>query len=317
MNGIKIKAPKGQELLIFLFFLLVSCCLWLMLTLNRYYETDIDFTVKVTNIPDKAGFVSSDEAVVRVTVKDVGMTIMNYGLETFLPVNIDYKELKENAGTLAIPVASIVKRIEGQLRSTTTIVQCTPDSLFFYTRRSARLFPVKVEGVAVGARQYFVDDIKSRPDSVLVFAPSSITDTLSYVRTQYFEQRELRDTTTLDAMLIHNSQMECMPSVVKVVIPVTPYAEKSFELPVIGVGFPDNMTLKTFPSRVKVVADVSLSNFDDVSAKDFEVIVNYDDVSGDDVAERVKLGLLKYTDSVLDVRIVPSEVEYLIDVVNK
>ena len=49
------KKLKGSSLLPFLFFLLVSCCLWLSLVLNEDYETDIPFSVSILNVPEGDG----------------------------------------------------------------------------------------------------------------------------------------------------------------------------------------------------------------------------------------------------------------------
>lgn len=315
MDKLKIKFPSGREMLLFLFFLLVSCCLWLMLTLNRNYETDIDFIVYIRNIPENAGFVSADESKLTVRVRDNGTTLMNYSLEQFLPVTVDYSELKNERGRLTLPVKKLKKRIEGQLQSSTSLMLYQPDTLVYYTREGAHRVPVRINATLSAARQYAVDSIKVIPDSVLVFAPSSVIDTLRYVSTRFFERGELRDSAIVDVELMNIPDVACVPSEVKVVIPVTPYAEKSYELPIAAVGFPDSMRLKTFPSHATVFADVSLARYEQVKADAFEVAVVYDEIEGG--AERVKLRLMRSSDAVRNVRLVPDEVEYLIDIENK
>lgn len=308
----KIKAPSGSELLLFLFFLLVSCCLWLMLTLNQHYETDISFPVHVKNVPEDAGFSYFEDNTIDVRVRDRGATLMNYSFEPFLPIIIDYSELHNKKGRLTISVSSLKKRIEGQLLSSTGMIAMHPDTLTYYTRESAQNYPVKTDITVKAARQYAVGEIKTIPDSVLVFAPLSVTDTLRYISTQHIEQEELRDTLTIDAKLIYADNVECHPQHVKVVVPITPYTEKTFEIPIQGVNFPAEYTLKTFPSRAKIVTNVNMSQLGKITADDFEVGVDYNDaISG--TSDRLKLRLLKSPSTVNDIRIVPAEVEYLIE----
>ena len=300
--------------MLFLAFLLVSCFFWLMLTLNRNYEADIDFDVVVNNVPEDAGFVYSGNNVVTMRVRDRGTALINYKVHNFSPIRIDYRELKNRRGRLVMPVVHLKKRIEQQLLSTTSMLMHYPDTLYYYNRQSTKRFPVKVNANILGARQYYVDGVYTIPDSVLVFASESLTDTLQFIYTDFFSKEELRDSITLEIPLQQPPGVKCVPSTVKVVAPVIPYAEKTFELPVKGAGFPLNMRLKTFPATVKVVMNVSVEKYDKVKAKDFEIVVNYSDIVNN--VERVKLTLSKVPSYVRDVRIVPDEVEFLIDIDN-
>ena len=60
------KKLKGNNLFPFLFFLLVSCCLWLLQVLNEDYETDIPFSVSILNVPEGIELVDGNEAEVLV-----------------------------------------------------------------------------------------------------------------------------------------------------------------------------------------------------------------------------------------------------------
>ena len=283
-----------------------------MLTLNRNYETDIDFIIYIRNIPEDAGFVSSDETPLTIRVRDNGNTLINYSLEQFLPITVDYSELKNERGRLTLPVKQLKRRIEGQLQSSTSIIMYQPDTLVYYTRDNAQSIPVRVNGKISSARQYSVDELRVIPDSVLVFAPSAVMDTLRYLSTEFFEREGLRDSAIVNVELKGIPNVRSVPSEVKVIIPVSPYAEKSFDLPITSMGFPDSMRLKTFPSHAKVYTDVSLARFDRVNAESFKLVVNYEDITTG--TDRVKLHLVHSTDSVRNVRIVPDEVEYLIDI---
>ena len=300
--------------MLFLAFLLVSCFFWLMLTLNRNYEADIDFDVVVKNVPADAGFVSSGDSIVTIRVRDRGTALINYKMNKFSPIAIDYRELKSRRGRLVMPVVLLKKRAEEQLLSTTSMLMHYPDTLYYYNRESTRRFPVKVNASLAGARQYYVEGVYTIPDSVLVFASEEVTDTLQCISTDFFSREELRDSITLEVPLQQPKGVKCLPSKVQVIVPTIPYAEKSFELPVNAVGFPLNMRLKTFPTTVKVLMNVSVSRYDKVKAKDFEVAVNYSDVFNN--SERVKLSLTKAPSYVRDIRIVPEEVEFLIDLGN-
>lgn len=312
MNKFNLKFFTGSEFFLFLFFLLVSCCLWLMLTLNQDYETEITIPVQIKQIPENAGFSSSGEEMVRIRVRDRGTTLINYTFSSFLPVTVDYSELHNSRGRLSLPVATLKKRIEGQLLSSTNVQSWQPDTFYYYTRESALRVPVKLNGTFTVARQYTAGTPALLPDSVWVYAPASVADTLNFISTEFFEYAELRDSLCADVSLVIPDGVQCVPDKTALVIPVSPFAEKSFELPVMAVGFPKDFRLKTFPSYAKVVVNVSMAEYDKVSEDDFEIGVNYSDVA-DGSKVRAKLHLLSSPSTVKEVRIIPGEVEYLIE----
>lgn len=312
LSKLNLKFLTGSEFFLFLFFLLVSCCLWLMLTLNQDYEAEITVPVQIKQIPENAGFSSSGEETVCVRVRDRGTTLINYIFASFLPVTVDYSELHNNRGRLFLPVSSLKKRIEGQLLSSTDVQSLQPDTFYYYTRESALRVPIKLNGAFTVARQYTAGTPLLIPDSVWVYAPSSVADTLSFISTEQFEYKELRDSLFTDVALVIPEGIKCVPDRAALVVPVSPFAEKSFELPIMAVGFPENYRLRTFPSYAKVVVNISMAEYDKITEDDFEIGVNFSDVADSDEV-RAKLHLLAFPSTVKGIRIVPSEVEYLIE----
>lgn len=304
-------ALNGRDMLLFLFFVLVSCCLWLMMTLNRDYETDVKFSISVKEVPEDISFSSQDEELI-VRVSDRGTTLMNYKLETFLPISVNYSELINKKGRLTLPVSVLQKRIKKQLRSSTSILSISPDTLLYYTEESAVKYPVVFNGDVKPARQYALGDITVSPDSVWVFAPAQVTDTLKMISTDFYSKEDLRDTLHITLPLASSGNVSCNPGEVSVVIPVYPYTQKSFELPVYGIDFPETYRLRTFPSRVQVKLNVNLDDYKLINADDFEVGISYLDIYGSE-SNRAELKLLRAPSQASDVKIVPSVVEYIIE----
>lgn len=306
-----ISAPAGRDMLLFLFFVLVSCCLWLMLTLNRDYETNVTLKITVKEVPGDVSFSSQDEELI-LRVRDRGTTLMNYKVEGFMPVSINYSEFTNRGGRLTLPAKALYKRLNKQLNSSTEILSVYPDTLLCYTKESAVKYPVVFNGIASPARQYAVGDIAIEPDSVWVFAPALVADTLTCILTDFMEKYELRDTLRVKLPLAFGDNISCNPAEVDVTIPVYPYTQKSFELPVHGIDFPETYRLRTFPPRVTVKMNVKSDDYNHVSSDDFEVGISYLDIYGSDnnIAE---LKLLRAPSWAKEVMIVPSTVEYIIE----
>ena len=100
---------KENSLFTFLFFLLVSCCLWLLQVLNEDYETDIPFNVTVQNIPDNVELVDKDDIEFGVRLHDRGTALLRYKFGHSRSVAVDYSEFRKQNGVLSLPV-SVLKR---------------------------------------------------------------------------------------------------------------------------------------------------------------------------------------------------------------
>ncbi len=283
-----------------------------MLTLNKEYETDIKFDVVIKDVPENVTFSSNEDEVV-MRVRDYGTTLMNYKLGSFIPLTVDYSELINKKGRLSLPVTMLRKRAKKYLQSSTRILSYSPDTLVYYTEASAVKFPVSLKGEFSPARQYALGDVVLSPDSVWVFAPLRVVDSIKSISTVPTVRDELRDTLVFTVPLdVPEAVNRCTPSEVVVTVPVYPYAQKSFKLPIMGVDFPDTYKLRTFPSDVQVMLNVSMDNYNKISAEDFEVGVSYLDVF-DSESTNAKVKLLRAPSYATDVVVVPAEVGYIIE----
>lgn len=312
---LKIKDNKfipGKEFLLFLFFFLISCSLWLMMTLNKYYETDIEIPLRVKKIPEDIHAVSMEKEIISIKIKDRGTVLFNYKTRNFLPITIDYNDFQKQNGKLTLPTTSLKKELTGQLATSTEILSFTPDSITYYTQTSSQKFPVEISGQISSATQYEIGDITINPDSVWVFGPESATDTMIFVYTEAIEKTELRDSVSLTVNLQEKNGVKYSTNQVDIRIPVTPYTEKSFEIDIKGMGFPASYNLKALPSKAKVLFNVNVVQIDSVKASDFAIGIMYGDIHGNK-SERAKLTLIKHPDNVRNIRIIPNEVEYIIE----
>ena len=312
---LKIKNKKllpGREFLLFLFFFLVSCSLWMMMTLNKYYETEIEIPLRVKKIPDDTYAVSTGNNNITLKIKDRGTVLLNYKMQTFLPVTAEYNDFRKQNGTLSLSTNALKKQIEGQLSSSSEILAISPDSIIYYTQESTQKYPVEIDGEISSAIQYEIGDIKITPDSVWVFGPQTATDTINFIYTENIEKKELRDSLSFDIKLRNTKGVKYNPEKVNIKIPVTPYTEKTFTADIKGIGFPSAYKLKAFPSKAKITFNVNIVQIDSIQEKDFSLGIMYGDILNNK-SDRVKLTLLKSPENVRDIRIIPNEVEYLIE----
>ena len=309
-------SKKSREFLIFLFFVFVSFSFWLLQVLNDDYETELSIPLRMKNVPENVVMTSELPSEVRVGVRDRGTVLVNYLLgQTFYPVTVDFEEYAadQKGGQVRIPAMSLSRRIAGQLNQSTKVSAVKPDTLdFIYTRGKAKKVPVELQGNVKAERPYYISDILFSPESVMVYAPKNILDTITAARTQPVELERIADTTRQRVSFEPIKGAKFVPNFDDLTFLVDVYAEKSVEVSVRGVNCPTDKLLRTFPSRVHVSFQVGLSQFKDITAEDFDVVVDYAKMDGGK-EEKCRPILVRAPHNVNHIRITPTEIDYLIE----
>lgn len=307
---------KNREFLIFLFFFALSAVFWLLQTLNETFETEVVVPLKLNNVPSNLIITSDLPDELHVTVQDKGSILMKYLYgQPLTPVTVDYKnyDFGGMAGRVQVQEAEVRRAIAAQLFSSTRIQSIKPDTLeFFYNRGLKKKVPVLISGVIEPAQQYYLRHVVAKPDSVVVFAPSSILDTLQAAYTQNFYQAGLVESKNLQIPVRPIRGAKFIPDVLDVQIDVDIYTEKTVEVPIVGVNFPADKDLRTFPSKVKVTFKVGSKSYKSITSDDFVLVISYEELINNE-SSKIPLHLKSIPEGVSSVRIHPSEVDYLLE----
>ncbi len=307
-------SKKSREFLIFLFFVFVSFCFWLLQVLDDEYETELTVPLRMKNVPENVVMTSELPSELRIGVKDRGTVLVNYLLgQTFYPVTLDFSEYVGKGNQIRIHSSELTKRITGQLGQSTKILSVRPDTLeFIYTQGKGKKVPVKLQGEVKPERQYYISGITYSPDSVMVYAPRAILDTITAAYTEPLEEEQVSDTVRRRVQLSQMKGVRFTPSYSDVTLMVDIYAEKTVEVPVRGIDFPIGKVLRTFPSKVQVTFQVGLGHFKDITADDFALEVNYKDLETKS-DEKCRPVLTVLSQHVNHARINPKEIDYIIE----
>lgn len=305
---------NSREFLIFLFFVFVSFCFWLLQVLNDDYETEFSIPLRLKNVPSEVVLTSELPSELKVGVKDRGTVLANYLLgHTFYPVTLNFDDYAGKGSHVQIPVAALTKKISGQLNQSTKLLTIKPDTLgFIYTTGKAKQVPVKLQGKVALDRQYYVSDVMYSPDSVTVYAPQEILDTITAAYTEPVSFENVTDTIRHRVHLAKVKGAKFVPSFNDVTILVDIYAEKTVEVPIRGVNFPPDKMLRTFPSKAQVTFQVGLSHFKTITAEDFFIGVTYESLLNNK-GEKCPITLKSVPRHVNHARLNPKEVDYIIE----
>ena len=303
----------NRNFLVFLFFLAMSASFWLFLALNDEYERDFSVSVKLRGVPENVVITTNLPPAFHVVLKDRGSQLLHYEYAGLPTLTFDFKNYDQQSGHVVLSLSDVTKVLIQKLPITTKLVSYKPDKLEYYFNNGLNVrLPVQLRASLKAERLYGISSVRVIPDSVTVYASQGILDTLSGAATVpiYLSNLSESQERRIDLAKVRGVKFE--PASVKLRINVDQMTEKTVLVPVKWVNFPASKTLRTFPSKVKIIFQVGMSMYRKITADDFTLVVNYADLLKE-TDGNVHLSLKSIPVGVSHVRIVPNDVDFLIE----
>ena len=308
---------KGRDMLLFAFFFVVSLGFWLLQKLNDTFEADIRVPLELVGVPDGTIITSPLPSEVSVTVRDRGTNLFHYmqRSKSLTPIRLDFSVYDNGsaAGKITVSPADIQRAFQQQMLSSTQVQQLRPSKFeFHYNRGVCRRLPVKYTGSISTVRQNYLQKVTINPDSVMVYAPSTILDTMRYAYTVRHDITGLTKTGTYNIPLVSVVGMKSIPEAIQLTAHVDYYTEQTVSVPVVGLNFPADIRLKTFPAKVTIKYRVGASDAAKIKPDSFALVATYEELYNND-RQKFTLQLKSIPHGVSNVRIYPREIDYLLE----
>lgn len=269
---------KGNNLVVFLFFLLVSCSLWFTLTMKRIYETDISVSVRVENVPSGVKLENGGVIPAYVQVRGEGSDLFGYLFNDGIELTADYSEFNRNGGRLSLPSGMIRSRIVENLGAGLSFKSFQADSLVALVCRTTAVVPVKKNRldlkVADGCELVTVE---YEPSEVRVTAFVDEISSIKEVMTPALVCEGLERDTVFELTFMPGKYIDVKPEKVQVRVDVSRYVDRTLSVPVEYVKFPSEVNLGFLPQEVEVEFEVLDAVAKDIKAADFSVQLRFDD----------------------------------------
>jgi hypothetical protein len=301
------------DFLVFLLFLAITFFFWWSQTMNQNYDTSMKVPVQLTGIPDDIRVTSPPVSQISVSLSGKGAALRKSGrIGGRHVLMIDGSTFLMNQGHASLSTQSLRDSISALIPSSVIIRSVEPDSLTYqYARQRTVMLPVEFGGSTESQDQFFLERIEFTPDSVQ--ARILLSDTLLHSITV-----DAGTITLSSDTVVKTVALKPVPDVlfstddVRMTVIAQQYTEKSIEVPVLGVNFPEYLTLKSFPSKAVVTVWVKMSEYDRVGPEDFQIVVDYNDIAGRDVS-KAPLHIYSQPANVRNVRLQTRTVDFLME----
>lgn len=269
---------KGNNLVVFLFFLLVSCSLWFTLTMKRIYETDISVSVRVENVPSDVKLENGGVIPAHVQVRGEGSSLFGYLFNDGIELTADYSEFIRHGGRLTLPSGMVRSRIVEQLGAGLSFKSFQTDSLVAMVCRTTAVVPVKKNrldlNVAPGCE---LVSVEYEPSEVRVTAFVDEIASIKDVQTPALVCDGLERDTVFELTFLPGEYVDVKPEKVLVRVDISRYVNRTLAVPVEYVKFPSEVDLGFLPQEVNVEFEVLDAKAENINAADFSVQLRFDD----------------------------------------
>lgn len=308
-------SKTNREFLIFLFFLALSGAFWLMMRLNETYEDEVRIIVRYTNVKKNAVLTSGETDTLRVTISDKGFNILSYVYgQAHRPIEIDFADYAQADGTGTVSSGDIKKIITSDLLASAKIISVKPDKLvFYYNNGESKRVPVHFKGSATTHQLYFLSGKHISPDSVTIYASRQKLDSIKAVYTEEHHYSDLNDTLIVTTMLAPIRGVKTVPDRVTMTFVTDVLSEVRInDIPIMGINMPEDKVLRTFPAKTGVNFVTGMKQYQNLSAKDFRVVADYNQFS-QDPSQKCSIYIADMPDGISNARLDVTQVDYLIE----
>lgn len=318
---IKVQINGQQQLIVFLFFLALSTLFWLMQSLNKEnYVTSISYPVNYNNFPSNKVLISKLPQRLILEIRGNGYALLNYKISPRLDkVNFDFNtfslnKINNNTQSFYTLTRYTKQDWEEKFKHKVEIIDIKPDTLkFTFSDKVGKVLKVYPNTHIVPAKSFmFNNPIYTSPDSIQVYGPLAIIDTLQYVKTLFTEKLDVNDSVRQKVKLKKYQFLTYDVSEVDLVAPVEEFTETDITIPIEIVNVSDTISVKIFPSSVTVGFQVPLSKYEQVNNKMFRAQVLYQPENFN-LSSRLKIQLVKIPDFISNPVLKRNTVEYLIE----
>ncbi len=269
------KVNKGHEFLVFLVFLLVSFCLWLLKVSSEIFETNIAMGVVVEKMPE--GLELQDNKIeLEVGVRVKGSKLLTYMFGKECSIEIPYSDFTDNDGVLTVETSKLTNKVEAALPADFAFRFFEEEELVAHIKTESVLLPVKFESNIVAGKNVEYGGIELVPGKVLVTAPPSMLEEMDSVLFKAGTKINVARDSILTYTLPRKKYTTYEPSVLTAKVKATPYSKVSVMRKLWVEDIPLNhiASLYGLPDSVKLTYLMPPSMAEKVDKGHFRVSVN-------------------------------------------
>lgn len=297
--------------------LLITAVVWLFVALSETKSFPLKVGLIYTGYDEAQYAVVQVDTVLLLTVESNGFNaIGHYISKNGRTLNIDVSS--DRRLRKAISVRNVLDTIKPQLsyRGVKRIT-ANKDSLYLVLKPMERkaFRPNLTDVEFTFAEQYgLCGEPKLSPDTIFLYGSEESLSRIGQLRLVPSSFNNISEDATFEVAIdtAWKKYPDVKPSVdkVRIFVPIEPYTERVFELPVVVSGSDSTVRMNIYPSKVAVTAWIPQRSFSQISNEMFLATVDYADVLAG--SHMLEVRLSKFPSIARVKKVEPAEIQYVI-----
>lgn len=302
---------KRANAKVFLFFLIFSMVLWLLLQFSKTYTEVLEVPITYEEYP-KDKLIEDGGDKIRMEVEQNGFQLAWFNF--FKPnVIVNLSELPADSVALYYNLLEHRAELGRRLSIDMTKAEFLDKQLKIpYNLKSVKKVPIDSRVKINYAPGYSSETPPTlTPDSVTISGPKAILDSITEVSTEAALKSNIsKNLTTSIKLKSLDPAVTLYDDNVQLRLEVQKFTEQKMSIPLTLVNAPQGASINLFPPTIEITFMVSVEKYDLVKTQDFEVICDYSEISDD---QNFFIPQLKASpDFVKNVILSPKKIHYLI-----
>ncbi|MCP4442136.1 MAG: hypothetical protein GY810_24765 [Aureispira sp.] len=288
----------------------IAFVFWLFTKLSYEYKSAITVNIEYNVASDKI-FTNPPPQVLDIDIGGTGWDLLGVhfaGDERVVEIDATKNEIQ------SINSLSLKKKIDPFV-SDARILDIHPTSIELQTEEIAsKEIPIVLDvHIDLAAQHHFADSASIVPRYVKVKGPASIVRDIDKWYTNPVIDQNVKNSfeRKVELKTHSNGNIVFEPNEVVCSGVVEQITEKRMEIPIVIQNAPDSVLLILLPERIEVSCIVGLSDYERLSANDFEATVDFDEV---DLykEQHIRIRLKKYPSFATQIQYSPKKADYII-----
>lgn len=308
---------KNKKIKVFLFFMILSSIIWLLIELSKSYITPVVFDVEYTDMPSGKLVQKKPISEMKVAIKAPGFTLIKYKIKKH-KILLNLKNISKTKTVYYILPNKQIALLNSQFSNGVEIISVLRDTIFLELGASvSKKVPVNPRfEIRYKAGYNLVEELKISPDSVIVSGSKRYIDSITELRTKLLKLDNVYKDIELAVDLkspFKMNQIKMSASTVKITGKVDKFTEGTFTIPVAIINIPEGVKVTTFPKEIEVIYQSGLSNFSKITKNDISVVFDYKQYEKDTLITFLTPIIVEKSDYIYALKINPAQLEFLIE----
>ncbi len=306
---------KKNSVKTFLFFLIFTSVLWLLIQFSKNYTQEVEVGVRYTNLPEGKIFNDQSDQILRMTLNGNGFRLMGHNWKKpTLELNVE-DAVANNQDDYYFYIDKESKILKNKLDFKGRVLSVQKDTLRLQLDINLeKKIPVNLEQDIQYAAGYGSDKgLVIAPDSITISGPSKIIDTIQSISTDFLSLEGV-NVDHLSELNINTIELPpnvmVTPDKVEAKILVSKFTEGNQRVPITLNNVPEGIEIKIFPKDITVVYRVGLDKYNEISSRDFMVVADYAKASEE--SSFLTLELADKPSSIHDVRLQEKQIQFVV-----